>query len=117
MKKRRLIPAPLDEKNVTTDWIEELFDDQSALYARHKRLGFIAGVAVQASWEGNVLTWKVLGGDGEAAVKKLRERYDERYPEKESPFIIRRWMTYKRTYESRTLESYKMVFYWKPEND
>lgn len=30
--KQKLIPAPLDGKNVTTEWIEELFDDQSVLY-------------------------------------------------------------------------------------
>ena len=116
MAKKELIPAPLDGKNVTTDWIEEMFDEQSALYGSHKMLGFMAGAAVQASWDGNVLTWKVLDGDGDAAVKTLRERYDDRYPEDESPFIIRRWMTYKQTRDSRTLESYKMVFYWAPED-
>lgn len=115
MAKTRLIPAPLDEKNVTTDWIEELFDDQSALYGKNKMLGFMAGAAVQASWEGNVLTWKVLDGDGDAAIKKMRERYDGRYPDEESPFIIRRWTTYKYTCDARILTDYWMEFYWKPE--
>lgn len=117
MEKKKLIPAPLDEKNVTTDWIEELFDDQSALYGKDKMLGFMAGAAVEASWSGNVLHWKVLDGDGEAAIGRLRQRYGERYPDEESPFIVRKTMTYKETYGSRTLTEYTMVFYWKPDND
>jgi len=89
MAKAKLIPAPLDEKNVTTDWIEELFDEQSALYSKNKRLGFMAGATMQASWSGNVLKWKVLDGDRYTAINRLRERNRDRYPEEESPFIIK----------------------------
>ena len=105
-EKEKLVPAPLDEKNVTTDWIEELFDDQSALYGSHKMIGFMAGAAMQAEWYGNVLKWKVLDGDGYVAIKRLIERYKERYPEKESPFIVK-YQIYS--------DAYVMKFYWKPE--
>lgn len=89
MATKKLIPAPLDDKNVTTDWIEELFDDQSALYSKDKLFGFMAGAAMQASWSSNELHWKVLDGDRYAAIKCLRGRNRERYPESESPFIIK----------------------------
>lgn len=111
MAKEKLIPAPLDEKNVTTDWIEELFDDQSALYGKDKMLGFMNGAAVQASWSGNLLRWSVLcakHADSIEAIKKLRERYWERYPENESPFIVK-----ESVYDGLCV----MRFYWKPENE
>jgi len=109
MEKKKLIPAPFDEKNITTDWIEELFDDQSALYGKHKMLGFMAGAAVLASWSGNCLTWNVLDSPSTSrmeAIKKLRERYWERYPKEESPFIVE-----EKVYDGLCA----MRFYWKPE--
>lgn len=108
MAKQELIPAPLDEKNVTTDWIEEMFDDQSALYGKNKMLGFMAGAAMQASWSGNVLRWKVLDGDRYVAIKRLIELYKERYPDEESPFILKRQCF---------ADVYIMRFYWKPEEE
>lgn len=89
MAKKRLIPAPLDGKNVTTDWIEELFDEQSALYGSHKMLGFMAGATVQASWCENRLLWTVLDGDPHDAFRCLDKRYLERYPDADSPFVVR----------------------------
>lgn len=108
MAKEKLIPAPLDGQNVTTDWIEEMFDDQSALYGKHKILGFMAGAAMQASWSGNMLKWKVLDGDRYEAIKRLRERNRERYPETESPFIVK---------EQICADVCVWRFYWKPENE
>ena len=108
MTKEELVPAPLDEKNVTTDWIEEMFDDQSALYGKNKMLGFMAGAAMQASWSGNVLRWKVLDGDRYVAIKRLIGRYKERYPDEESPFILKRQFF---------ADVYIMRFYWKPEEE
>ena len=108
MAKEKLISAPLDEKNVTTDWIEELFDDQSALYGKDKMLGFMAGAAMQASWSGNMLKWKVLDGDRYEAIKRLRERNRERYPETESPFIVK---------EQIFADVCVWRFYWKPEEE
>ena len=108
MAKEKLIPAPLDEKNVTTDWIEELFDDQSVIYGKNKKIGFMANAAMQASWSGNMLVWQVLDGDAYRAFMKLNERYKERYPDEESPFIVEK---------QRSTGMLVMRFYWKPEND
>lgn len=108
MKQKRLLPAPLDDKNVTTDWIEGMFDSGSALYGSHKAIGFIAGAAVQASWSGNALKWKVLDGDRYEAIKRLRERYWKRYPDNPSPFVVK---------EQILANVCIMRFYWKPDND
>lgn len=108
MANEKLIPAPLDEKNMTTDWIEELFDDQSALYGKHKMAGFMAGALMQAWWNNNMLIWKVFDGDYNEAIKRLLERYKERYPEEESPFILKQQVT---------ANICVMKFYWKPEEE
>lgn len=108
MDEKKLIPAPLDEKSVTTDWIEAMFDEQSALYGKHQMLGFMAGAVMQASWSGNKLKWKVLDGDRYEAIKRLRERNRERYPESESPFIVK---------EQILANVCIWRFYWKPENE
>jgi len=104
---KKLIPAPIDEKNVTSDWIEEMFDEQSALCGKQKYIGFMAGATMQASWYRNVLKWEVLDGDRYLAINKLLERNRERYPESESPFIIK-----ERIFANVCL----WKFYWKPEN-
>lgn len=105
-EKKKLTPAPLDEKNVTTEWIETMFDDQSALYGKNKMLGFMAGAAMQASWAGNMLVWQVLDGDAYKAFVRLIERYKEQYPDEKSPFIVER---------QKSTNMYVMRFYWKPE--
>lgn len=89
MAEEKLIPAELDEKNVTTDWIEEMFDDMYAIHGDDKELGFMGGAAMQASWSGNELYWKVLDGDCQAAFKCLRERNRERFEEEETSLIIK----------------------------
>ena len=62
MDYKNLIPAPIDDKNITTDWIEEIFDDQSALRSKHGFMGFIAGVGVVCYIKGNKLQWMLIHG-------------------------------------------------------
>lgn len=54
---KNLIPAPIDNKNVTTDWIEEVFDFQTCLYNKNKAVGFIDNEPVLATWQNNILLW------------------------------------------------------------
>lgn len=57
---KKLIPAPIDKKNVTTDWMESVFDSADIVRDGHKMVGFINHCVVIASWENNVITWEVL---------------------------------------------------------
>jgi hypothetical protein len=71
------IPAPLDQKNVTTDWIESIFDDWHLAYGIHRVVGFVAGCIVDAKWHENVLEGLVCretGGDCASAFLILEER-------------------------------------------
>lgn len=58
MAKER-IPAPVDGKNVDTDWIETIFDNDG--FARDARLmvGMINHCVVQVSWNVNTMLWQV----------------------------------------------------------
>ena len=53
----KLIPAPIDNKNVMTDWIEEIFDFQTAVRRKKTMVGFIADEPAVARWNDNVLIW------------------------------------------------------------
>lgn len=57
----KLVPAPLDNKNVMIDWWEEnMFDDGSYVYSGNTYLGFIAGVPVIATVKGNIVNIKCI---------------------------------------------------------
>lgn len=76
MREKR-IPALLNEKDVTTDWIDSVFDSPNLIYDTRKVVGFIKGCVVMASWSYNVVTWHVskeFGGDHVSAFLILEER-------------------------------------------
>lgn len=59
MEEKKLIPAPIDNKNVMQDWIEEIFDYQTCIWGEKNRaIGFIHEQPVLATWGGNTLLWK-----------------------------------------------------------
>ena len=54
-------PAPLDEKNVMTDWIEECFDNYGDCTCNGSRIvGFINNAPVYAIYYDNVIKWTIL---------------------------------------------------------
>jgi hypothetical protein len=44
------------------DWIEEVFDDQSALCGKHGYIGFIGGLGFVCYIRGNKLQWMLIHG-------------------------------------------------------
>lgn len=57
-KEKELIPAPFDEKNVSTDWIRDVFDNQSCVWNKQTAIGFINDHPVLVTWDDNILLWK-----------------------------------------------------------
>ena len=58
-KEKELIPAPIDNKNVTTDWIEDVFDNQSCIWGKkNSAVGYINEEPVIAAWDRNLLLWQ-----------------------------------------------------------
>lgn len=60
MDNTKLIPAPIDEKNITTDWIEDIFEFSSCAQNGNKYVGFINDAPVMCVVEGNSLIWKLI---------------------------------------------------------
>ena len=64
MRTDNLIPAPVDDKNVSTDWIEDIFDDCAGVLLYHTYVGVIAERLVTVQWDSNTITWQVIPNDG-----------------------------------------------------
>lgn len=84
MEKTNLWPRPLDEKNLTTDWIEEMFDCGGWMptpYCKNgnnQYLTYIGETLVKVSWEfgNNQLTFIVIQ-DIEGCESYLKEKADK----------------------------------------
>ena len=85
MDYKNLIPAPIDGKNMTTDWIEEIFDfDCAVTNCKGQYLGYISEVAFQCNIRNNELHWSCIDGFTsphreykEKALDELRERLEQ----------------------------------------
>lgn len=63
-KEKELIPAPIDEKNVSSDWIEDIFDNNLGIGCGKSAVGYIANLPVYVAWNSNYVVWKIIiGGD------------------------------------------------------
>lgn len=70
--------ALINEKDVTTDWIESVFDSDNFVRDTNLIIGMLNHCAVQAVWSSNTITWLVsekLGrGDSIYAFMLLEQR-------------------------------------------
>ena len=53
-------PMPIDEKNITTDWIDSLFDDDEFVMQHGEWLGWIEGCPMRVTISGNIATFHAL---------------------------------------------------------
>jgi len=60
MDYNNLIPAPIDGKNITTDWIEEIFDGQCSTSNGKTYLGFVKDLPIRCDIIENALCWQFL---------------------------------------------------------
>lgn len=82
-KEKNLIPAPFDEKNASTDWIQDVFDNESCVWNDKTAVGFINDNPAIVAWSGNILLWKfplATNIEDSGDLSELRDRlkrYDE----------------------------------------
>ena len=75
---KEIILAPIDQKNVMSDWIAEIFDDGDCTSdGGNKLVGFIKGYPVYAKWFSNQIWWNFVQGQDTGACKELIRRLDE----------------------------------------
>lgn len=91
-REKDFCPAMINGKDVTTDWIEEVFDDDCAVKDGNMMIGFINHKAVQVSWERNTLSWIVSNefgvGDPAFTLLVLRERLIALETEEQNVFSV-----------------------------
>lgn len=58
---KKLLKAPIDDKNVMSDWLTDtLFDDQEYTFDKNEYLGFVAGYPTFMSYSGNEVEIRYL---------------------------------------------------------
>ena len=89
MEQTRLWPRPLDEKNLTTDWIEETFGDKGWMRAPYSEetlwytyFGFLRSVLVKVVWEFGINQLSVIvchdiDGSKEYIAERAKEAISE----------------------------------------
>jgi len=76
----KLIPAPIDNKNVMRDWISDVFDCGDCTENDGRILGFIGHSPAMASWRDNLLIWSFFDEsyiERTDAIKILKQRLIE----------------------------------------
>lgn len=85
---KKLIPAPIDGKNVTTDWIEEIFDNcGDCVRNGNKFTGFVKGSVCCCQHLSNNLFWHINKDFAENA----KDSWDElirRLKEHDTPSLV-----------------------------
>ncbi len=107
---KKLIPAPLDGKNVTTDWIEEIFDDGNCTYdGKETYTGFVKGSVCCCIYHGYHIIWHI-NKDFAANAKQSYEELIKRLKEHDTPSLVVKYDT------SMKKELFLMQkFYWEDE--
>lgn len=85
------INAPIDGKNVTTDWIEEIFDHCNAVggskYGAERLCGYVDNNLVEGWYRrgGNVISWTIYGVVTEDYLNEVKDELTKRLKEHEDP--------------------------------
>lgn len=66
--------AFIDNKNITDDWIYDMFDYAVSDSVGNNLAGFIKHIPVCVSWDGNVVLWRTFSSmDSTFIINKLME--------------------------------------------
>lgn len=79
MEEKKLIAAPIDEKNVTSDWIETIFDYFNIVVGGKRNntyLGFVDDVPVIAEINANHIKWSSINGNMPAMLEIRLKEYE-----------------------------------------
>lgn len=74
------IPALINEKDVMTDWVQDVFDSGSCVTSGCQALGFINEHPVYVHWYGHRMLWQVVEDcdiNYEAIINEIKQRLSE----------------------------------------
>lgn len=78
------IPALINEKDVTTDWMESVFDSDNLVRDTRLVIGLLNHCVVQATWNENSITWLISKELGRGCAKTAYLLLEQRLKEFES---------------------------------
>lgn len=107
---KQLIPAPIDNKNVMEDWIEDVFDTCGCVTDGKTAVGFIDHSPCIAAWSYNSIVWyfPLLNKiEDTPQLKELQNRLKQ-YEDKNSELVIKNTLTCNILYQQ---------FYWNKEEN
>ena len=85
---KELIPAPIDNKNVMKDWIEEIFDDYDCTYdGKNKYTGFVKESACSCIYMNNNIFWQIHQHFSKDALSSYQELI-KRLKEHDTPSLL-----------------------------
>ena len=86
------IKAPIDGKNVTTDWIEEIFDHYNAVgctdkYGTERICGYVANTLIESTFfkDYNTIMWRIHSLIAGKELKSIKDELTKRLKEHEDP--------------------------------
>ena len=118
MARTELIPAPIDEKNITSDWIYEMFDLGDVVEDNGYYLGFVNHVPLTCMVRGNMADFLVPHSvfhsheQRDSAISKLKDGAQRIIDECESNGII-----VKKDVSRIGVWRVMLLFYFKEEQD
>ena len=108
---KKLIPAPIDEKNVTTDWIAEIFDNCGDCVRSNKKfVGFVNDSVCFCEYSNYHLLWYMPV----SLARNLKDSWDElirRLKEHDTPPLIVSYYIN----EGEQYYELRQDFFWKDE--
>lgn len=81
---KQTTPALIDEKDVMTDWVQDVFDSGSCVTSGCQALGFIDEHPVYVHWQNNTMIWQIVE-DCDIDYKVILSEIKQRLLEFEDP--------------------------------
>lgn len=85
-----LVKAPVDNKNISTDWIEEVFDNFDCIEIGSQYVGFVNDVPAWCKINDNSIKWELCGDVNiERAFTELKYRLKNFDNENKGEIIVK----------------------------
>lgn len=108
---KKLMPAPIDGKNVTNDWIEEIFDDGNCTRGGHNMMTGFVGGSVCCCWiTCHLIFWQIVQDFAKHA-DSCYELLLKRLKEHDTPPLVVKYDTSLKKEKLMLLQR----FYWEDE--
>lgn len=102
------IEALLDGKDLTTDWVEDIYDLNQCVVTDNQAIGFVCDIPVYATWYNNRAEFVPMPNcwNDESLRRKIKERLTNEFADSDviaEVYVVDKWVS--------------VLFYFKSEED